>query len=260
MEKEWIDQAQRLIALLGLRGSPVAVTYSLEPDPRAMPGRYWVCQALQEARGGAILDLTPQTSACNGGTFHLGLGPRPTGEADRALKKFLIQGEKLFCSLATVQRLRSLTLPPPLGLADHVLFAPLERAEKRPDLVVFAVNPEQACRLLTLATFMDGVPPRTESMGASCYTTITYPLLSGEINISLLDYTARRVRRFAAEELFLTIPYFRISNLMESIPYCSAGTAPIEVLPEFHRFLDHREEISRPDSQKEEDHGEEMAG
>ena len=212
---EWKTYTQKLAPLLGLRGSPIAVTYSMEPDPRAQEDRYWVCQALQRAREGEILDLSRQTSACGGGTFHLGLGPRPTGEADVALKKFLVHGEKLFCSLATLQRVRSLTMPPPLGLADHILMAPLEQAEKRPDLVIFLINTEQACRLLTLATFMDGIPPKIELAGAACYTTITYPLISGEINLSLLDYTARRMRRFASDELFLTVPFHKMPNLME---------------------------------------------
>jgi uncharacterized protein (DUF169 family) len=231
----------------------------MEPDPRAKEGRYWVCQALQRAREGEILDLSRQTSACGGGTFHLGLGPRPTGEADAALKKFLVQGERLFCSLAALQRVRSLTLPPPLGLADHILMAPLEQVEKRPDLVIFLVNPEQACRLLTLATFMDGIPPKMEMAGATCYTTITYPLISGEINLSLLDYTARRMRRFAPDELFLTIPFPKMPNLIESIPHCSAGTAEVEIPPEFRKYMSSMPEAENPNPEKEDKNAQEMA-
>lgn len=256
---EWRGYTQKLNPVLGLRGSPIAVTYSLEPDLRGKEGRYWVCQALQHAREGEIFDLSRESSACGGGTFHLGLGPRPTGEAEVALKKFLIQGEKLFCSLAALQRVRSLTPPPPLGLADHILIAPLEAAEQRPDLVIFLVNPEQACRLLTLATFMDGIPPKVQMMGAACYSTITYPLISGEINLSLLDYTARRMRRFAPDELFLTIPFHKMPNLVESLPHCAAGTAEIETPPEFRRYMSTRRQAENFHPEKEDEDGQEMA-
>jgi len=259
MDMEWKGYAQKLSPLLGLKGSPIAVTYLMESDPRAKEGRYWVCQALQRAREGEIISLNRTSSACGGGTFHLGLGPSPTGEADRALKKFLIQGEKLFCSLAALQRVRSLTLPPPLGLADHILIAPLEQAEQRPDLVIFLVNPEQACRLFTLATFMDGIPPRMQMMGAACYTIITYPLLSGEINLSLLDYTARRMRRFAPDELFVTIPFHKMHNLMESIPHCSAGIAEVEIPPEFRRYMSSMQEAGNLNPEKEDKNAQEMA-
>jgi len=234
---EWKEYTDKHEAVLGLKGSPIAVTYSMAPDSRAKEGRHWVCHALQKARHGDIFSLSRETSSCSGGTFHLGLGPRPTGEADKALKEFLIHGEKLFCSLATVQRVRSLTLSPPLGLADHVIISPLQAAEQRPDLVVFLVNPEQACRLLTLATFMDGIPPKMHLMGSACYMTITYPLISGEINLSLLDYTARRMRHYAPDELFLTVPFHKMENLMQSIPLCSAGTAQIEIPVAFRRYM-----------------------
>ena len=254
---EWKEYAEKLQPVLGLRGSPIAVTYSLEADPRGAEGRCWVCAALQRARDGEILSLNRGNSACSGGTSHLGLGPRPSGEADVALKKFLVQGEKLFCSLAALHRMRSLTLPPPTGLAEHVIICPLEAAEQRPDLVIFLVNPEQACRLLTLATYMDGIPPKMQLMGAACYTTIAYPLVSGEINLSLFDYTARRMRRFAKDELLVTVPFPKMHNLIESIPSCGAGTAPIEIPPEFRKYMssEHKENDSSsdkegPDAQK----------
>ena len=254
---DWKGYADQLKSVLDLKGSPIAVTYSMDPDPRGKGGRHWVCHALQRAREGEIFSLSRQTSSCAGGTFHLGLGPRPTGEADKTLKEFLIRGEKLFCSLATVQRVRSLTLTPPLGLADHVLIAPLEAAEEKPDLVIFLVNPEQACRLLTLATFMDGIPPRMQVMGSACYMTITYPLISGEINLSLLDYTARRMRRYVPEELFLTIPFHKMDNLIQSIPLCSAGTAEIEIPSAFRRYMS--EETASINQEKEVENGQEMA-
>ncbi len=229
----WQGYSKRLREVLGLEGSPIAVSYSMVPASKAKSGKHWVCQALLDAREGAIINLSQESCACPGGIWHLGLGPRPSGEADKALKKFLVEGEKLFCSIATFHRAMTLTTQPPVGLADYVVFAPLEKAEIVPDLVVFLCTPEQACRLVTLATYPDGLPPKTEIVGSTCHMVIAYPLVSGELNISLLDYTSRKYQNYKPEELFVTIPYHRPLGLVGSIDLCSAGTAKVEFPPGF---------------------------
>lgn len=229
----WQGYSKRLKEVLGLEGSPIAVSYSMTPASKAKPGKHWVCQTLLDARDGAIINLSQESCACPGGIWHLGLGPRPSGEADKALKRFLVEGEKLFCSIATFHRAMTLTTQPPLGLAEYVVFSPLEKAELVPDLVVFLCTPEQACRLVTLATYPDGLPPKTEIVGSTCHMVVAYPLVSGELNISLLDYTSRKYQNYKPEELFVTIPYHKLPGLVESIDLCSAGTAKVEFLPGF---------------------------
>jgi uncharacterized protein (DUF169 family) len=228
----WRDYSLKLKEMLALEGSPVAVTYSMTPAAGAETDRQAVCQALLEARSGAIINLTEESCACPGGIWHLGLGPRPSGEGDEIVKKFLVEGEKLFCSIATFHRTMALTSPPPLGLAKYVVLSPLEKAELMPDLVVFLCNPEQACRLVTLATYPDGKPPKGELAGSTCHMVIAYPLVSGEINVSLMDYTSRKSQDYKAEELFVTIPYHLMPGLMWGVERCSAGTARVEFSPE----------------------------
>jgi len=229
----WQGYSKRLREVLGLEGSPIAVSYSMVPASKAKSGKHWVCQALLDVREGAIINLSRESCACPGGTWHLGLGPRPSGEADKALKRFLVEGEKLFCSIATFHRAMTLTTQPPLGLAEYVVFSPLEKAEIAPDLVVFLCTPEQACRLVTLATYPDGLPPKTEIVGSTCHMVVAYPLVSGELNISLLDYTSRKYQNYKPEELFVSIPYHKLPGLVGSIDLCSAGTAKVEFIPGF---------------------------
>jgi len=229
----WQEYSKRLREVLGLVGSPIAVSYSMTPASGGEPGKHRVCQALLDSRDGAIINLSKENSSCRGGTWHLGLAPRPSGEADKALKKFLVEGEKLFCSIATMHRTMTLNTAPPLGLAEYVVFSPLEKAEIAPDLVVFLCNPEQACRLVTLATHPDGLPPKTEVVGSTCHMVIAYPLVTGELNISLMDYTSRRYQGYKADELFVTIPYHKLPGLVGSIDRCSAGTAEVEFPPGF---------------------------
>ena len=225
---EWMGYADEIRSLLGLEGSPVAVTFSMEPAEGAVKGKHRVCDAFLKARDGATIDLSAATSACNGGTWFLGLGVPPTGDDDRALKDFLVNGEKLFLSVANLRRSQMLSMPPPTGMADHVIFAPLGLARLRPDLVLFVCNAEQASRLVTLDMYDTGVPPRLELSGATCHQAVGYPASTGELNVSLMDYTSRRNKGYAASDLIVTIPYHRFPGVMRSIDRCTAGRAKFE--------------------------------
>ncbi len=237
MSGEWKDYAVQIRELLGLKGNPVAITYSLEPPATSAKGKYRVCDAFLRARDGKVIDLTVSTSACPGGTSQLGLGERPKGEGDRALKEFLVKGEKLYCSIATFHRAQALATAPPLGLADHIILEPLDKAEFRPDVVLFIVNAEQACRLVTLDSYDTGIPPKTEMSGATCHQAVAYPVVTGELNVSLMDYTSRRIRGYQPEDLLVSIPYHRFHGVIRSIEHCTAGRAKMEIPKALRRLL-----------------------
>ena len=235
---EWQDYADELIDVLDLEGSPVAVTYSMRAPSGAVEGRHRVCKALLAARGGEVIDLTAESSSCPGGTWHLGLGEAPTGERARGFKEFLVDGEKLFCSISTLHRAHDLAVDPPLGLAEHVVLSPLGQAEFEPDAVVFICSAEQACRVVTLDEYETGKPPRTEMIGATCQQVITYPVVKGELNVSLMDYTTRHIRGYRPGDCVVTVPYHRIHGVMRSVPHCTAGRAEAEVPESFQDELD----------------------
>jgi len=235
---KWQDYASEIKEVLGLKGSPVAITYSMEPPSKATSGEHRVCDAFLQSRDGKVIDLTASTSACRGGTWHLGLGEPPKGEGDKAMKDFLVKGEKLFCSIAVLHRMQYLTIPPPLGLAEHVVLSPMEKAEFEPDVVLFICNAVQACRLVTLDTYGMGIPPKTEMAGATCHQVVAYPVVTGELNVSLMDYTSRKIRGYKPEELLVSIPYHRFHGVMRSIDGCTAGRAKMEFPQSFRRFVD----------------------
>jgi uncharacterized protein (DUF169 family) len=235
MKAEWKEYAARIEQVLGLKGSPVAITYSLDPPSGAAEGKFRVCDAFIKARDGKVIDLTVATSSCSGGSWHLGLCPPPTGQAARGLKEFLVNGEKLFCSIGSFQRIQSLSTPPPLGLADHVVLAPMERAELRPDIVLFICNAEQGCRIVQLDMYDTGIPPKLDMSGSTCHQVVDYPLMSGELNVSLMDYTSRRIKGYGPGDLLVAVPYHRLHGVMRSIEYCTAGTAKMEMPESFRR-------------------------
>ncbi|MCJ7508518.1 MAG: DUF169 domain-containing protein [candidate division Zixibacteria bacterium] len=233
---EWKEYSEELKGLLKLKGSPIAVTYSMNPPKNYKKGKCRACDALVLARDGQTVNLTKESSSCRGGIWSLGLAPQPSGDAFKALQKFLVEGEKLCASIVVFHRMRALNTPAPLGLADNVIVSPLEKSETRPELVVFICNPEQASRLITLATYYDGIPPKLEITGSTCRMSIAYPIVSGQMNANFFDYTSRKIKGFGQDELIISIPYEKMDNLIKAIPNCTAGTAKIEYPEEFRRL------------------------
>lgn len=234
---EWKDYALEIRKLLGLKGNPVAVTFSMKAPSRSAEGKFRVCDAFLDARDGKVIDLTASSSACNGGTWHLGLGERPKGEADKGLKEFLVNGEKLYCSIGAFYRSQYLSTPPPTGLAEHVILSPMDKAEFRPDMVLFVCNAEQACRLVTLDSYDTGIPAKIEMSGSTCHQAVAYPLVTGELNIALMDYTSRRIKGYRPDDLLVSIPYHRFHGVMRSIDFCTAGRAKMEIPESFRRAV-----------------------
>jgi uncharacterized protein (DUF169 family) len=227
----WQDYSRELKGLLGLAGEPVAVTYTNDE----IPGKrlqIWVCDALKGADRGKSYVIEAENSACPGGTWHCGFKPPPSGGAQRWLQWFLTRGEKLTHSIVTFERMVKLTQPPPTGLAERMLIGPAVETEVRPDLFVFLCNPTQACRLVTLDQYWDGIPSRWESAGSLCHMAIAYSLVTGRSNLTLGDYTARKAKGFADDVVFVTIPYERMASLVAAIPECTAGTAEFTPPPE----------------------------
>ena len=139
-----------------------------------------------------MIDLTAENSACPGGSLYLGLRAQAPEQA-RGLREFLIHGEKLFSSPVAIHRSMALAkVRPPLGLADHVIFSPLPQAELQPDVAVFLCNAWQAARLINLAYYQTGIPMECDPTGALCRSVITYPLVTGKVNVSFGDITARK--------------------------------------------------------------------
>lgn len=234
---EWTNYARELRDVLRLEGSPIAITFSMKAASGATGGKYRACDAFVRARDGEIIDLTASNSTCRGGSQYLGFVETAKGEDADALTEFLVNGEKLFCSPVAFQRMRSLSPHPPTGVAPHVVMSPLEKAEFRPDIVLFICNAEQGCRLVTLDGYDTGIPPRLHMAGATCYQVVAYPAVTGELNVSLMDFTSRRIRGYKPEDLFVAVPYHRLPGIMRSIAHCTAGTAKMEIPEAFRKMM-----------------------
>jgi uncharacterized protein (DUF169 family) len=239
-EMEWQGYALILKELLGLEYSPVAVSISKEAAPETTEKKVRICRAILDAGRGSVLQVSKANNACFGASWHLGFQKISDPKSLGMIKKFVVEGEKLFCSYQALDTLMSQIDEVSDNSAASFLLAPLEKCEFKPQVVIFIANAEAACRILTLVTFLDGVMPKIKIGGPTCRLSIIYPLASGEVNLSFYDYTARKICNVEKDKLLVSIPYPKIPPIIESIGKCSAGRAKIEYPQEFREFLQRR--------------------
>ncbi|MCM8801201.1 MAG: DUF169 domain-containing protein [Candidatus Omnitrophica bacterium] len=196
-----------------------------------------ICRLIIEAAEGKTLQISKSNNACFGASWHLGFNKIKDEKILKMVKKFVVEGEKLFSSYTALENLISQMEEPPDNRESYFILAPLEKMEILPQLVIFMVDAEAACRLLTLVTFLDGKMPKIKIGGPTCRLAIIYPLIDGEVNLSFYDYTSRKMCGVPKDKLLVSIPYEKIPKIVESINLCSAGKAKIEFSVEFREFL-----------------------
>lgn len=238
--KEWQEYSLVLKELLNLDYSPVALVCLKEPILESSEKKLRICRAILDAGKGETIQISRKNNACFGASWHMGFQQIKDSKVSGMIKKFVVEGEKLFCSYPALDKLISQMEPPPDNSNSYFLLLPLEKALIQPQLVIFVVNAEASCRLLTLVTFIDGIMPKIKIGGPTCRMSIIYPLVTGEVNLSFYDYTARKICNVQNDKLLISIPYGKIPKIIESIDKCSAGRAKIEYPAEFREFLQKR--------------------
>ena len=222
--EDFITHVKTVAEALVLEKEPVGVKYTNEdPGVEVEEGGHTVCGAILRAAEGNVILLSEDSCACSGGKSHLGLILR--GEIPW---KMLVEGEKLWADVKTAIRSNAEVekiARPPYGLSKKIYLYPVGRGIFQPDLVLMLVNAEQASRLITLNQFWDGKTPSMEMRGSLCWSMITYPLVSGNFNLSVGDISARRMERWDPEILVASIPWERIRRIAEAVELSTAGTA-----------------------------------
>ena len=213
----WQKWSDRLKKELKLDTDPIAVTFAgaLVPGTPSPQGKVSVCQALKRASEGEAVTITAETCGCPGGLVSLGLGQMPSEGRER-LVDFLVNKEKVYCSRVAIHRSQQTVLPPE-GMASHVFFSPLSRAVTLPDIVVFIGKPGSLHHLVSFAGYWEGGSMKAELSGPACRTGVAYPVVTGEIGLSLLDFGARRLAGFSEDHLLVSIPLHRMMGILQAL-------------------------------------------
>lgn len=226
---EWQDWCKELVEVLGLQRTPVGITYIDRPPAEAQRPKCRICSGLYEASAGKTILFNAQNSACPGGSMYMGFQREQTPEQAVRLRSFVINGEKLFSCPTAFHRAQKLGPQPPVGMAQYVLFAPLNKMPFRPDVTVIMCNAWQAARLVGLAWYETGEPMQCDPTGALCRSVITYPLVTNRVNVSFGDVTARRSEKMSEDELYVSLPWVHLRSVVASLFGSSAGRADVDL-------------------------------
>jgi len=240
MEKEWQQHSAVLKELFELDYSPVAVACLKEPLLNDAGKKVRICRAILDAGRGEVIEVSKKNNLCFGASWHLGFHKIKDPKVEGMVRKFVVEGEKLFCSYEALDNLMKQMEEAPDNSESYFVLAPLEKAEFKPQVVIFIVDSEVASRLLTFATFTDGIMPKIKIGGPTCRLSIIYPIVTGQVNISFFDYTARKLCKVEKDKLLVTMPYARIPEIIQNIDKCSGGRAKVEFPQEFREFLQKR--------------------
>jgi len=239
-QKQWQEYSVSLKDVLGLTSSPVAIRCTQQKPPEGQKKRARICKVIFSAAKGEKASVNKDNNACIGAAWYLGLSKADDVELREMVKKYIVEGEKLFSSQKTADHFFEQIG----GVSDKsdccYFLEPMESSEEEPQIVIFICDAEQACRLFALVTFSEGNAPRIQIGGSTCRMAITYPLLSQEVNLSFLDYSSRQHCKVENDKLLVTIPYKKIPQIVANIEVCSGGKAQIEFPQEFRAFLQKR--------------------
>jgi uncharacterized protein (DUF169 family) len=236
-KKEWQKFSLALKELLNLEYSPVGLSCIKKELPGLFDKKVRICRAILEVGKGQTQEVAKNNNACFGAAWHLGFHKLSDPKTKDTVKKFVVEGEKLFSSYQALDNLILQMQEVPDNSGSCFVLSPLEKCEFKPELVIFICNAEACCRLLTLAIFTDGAMPKIKIGGPTCRMSIIYPLLTGEINLSFYDYTARKICNVETDKLLISIPYRKIPEIIGNIDKCSAGKAKIEYPEGFRQLL-----------------------
>jgi uncharacterized protein (DUF169 family) len=175
-----------------------------------------LCEMLKRAQDGHMFFIDAENHTCGAGSYVL-------GQSDAS--KSYLNGEfgaglKIFDGTRTASRLY-LHLPKlERGVVDYLAFAPLERLNFEPDLLIILAETGQTEILLRAMSYGTGkmwMSKFTPAIG--CAWTYVYPYLTGELNyfITGLGHGMKRRGLFPEGKQMISIPFDLLSSIIKSL-------------------------------------------
>jgi uncharacterized protein (DUF169 family) len=213
------ELSSKLKTLLNLKGSPVAVKLvsdksEIPADVPELKEKLRHCEMVQKARQGDVFYAIKEQHACAGGAGALGVMETPekikTGEFYFGLGRF----KTLESAKKTMEAV------PRTG--KHFMasmYAPLEKADFEPDVIVVLGNPKQLLKIAQSNIYRDGGRNNVSFSGIQsvCADAVAQPYNTGEMNATFGCDGSRKYAKIADEELIVGIPVAKLAGLVEAL-------------------------------------------
>ncbi|MBA4320863.1 MAG: hypothetical protein C0412_20935 [Flavobacterium sp.] len=175
-----------------------------------------ICAFIKIAAQGKSFYLDKNCISCPGGLKWLGFHSKFTKSFLYPL--FLGEIEKVKGSSKIVKRfIETLPKPPREGLYEKLFFAPLQKCQFEPDVVVLITTPRHTYRIIVTTYLDDCRLVKITPLCAACHGAISIPFTTGELNISMIDPISREFGKYQEEDILVGVPKKRFSLLINNL-------------------------------------------
>lgn len=193
-------------------------------EAQPLTGKLPYCVMIRAAASGHGIKAAKEHFGCCGGSVALGIVNPDTELYPDKEPGYYQSGHpgfddmKIYCNLE-VARQAGLSVVLLQDSSYGVMVKPLEQFTEDPDVVIMITRPFGAMRIIQGYSYMFGTYSAFRLAGnqAMCSELTTYPLTSGEINISMMCSGARMNAGWKKEELGIGIPFSKMDDLLNGI-------------------------------------------
>lgn len=217
------EAVEDLQLAIDLKQKPVGVKFLNtkeaydEAPGRAPKSKLAYCQMIAYARKGKMIKSTVEHHLCDGATTALGL-EASTPKIESGEEYFSYH---LFGCRAAARRLRASiqSLDGRQVQTYGIVVGPADQFATAPDLVILIVDPYQTMRLVQGYEYKTGKPAAMHigAMQAMCSELTAVPLLSGEINVSVLCPSTRMLCHWKKEDMGIAIPFEKFYEVVDGV-------------------------------------------
>jgi uncharacterized protein (DUF169 family) len=213
------ELSSKLKSILGLKGSPVAVKLvrNREEIPAGVPEageKLRHCEMVQKARNGDVFYATKDKHACAGGAGALGVMETP----EKVLNGEFYFGLGDFGSTGAAKRTtNAITRVDEDYIAT--MYAPLEKAGFKPDVIVIIGNPKQMLKLAKANIHALGGRNFADFSGIQsvCADAVAEVYMTGDVNFTLGCNGSRKNAKIADDEMIAGISAEKVQMLVDAV-------------------------------------------
>ena len=197
---------------------PVGVKFlSNPPDTiEKVEGKLALCEMLKSAQQGHAFYAGAQNHACEAGLYVLGQEDAPEPFINGAFGA----GLQIYESQRAASRLYLHIPRIGKGVVHYVAFAPLDKLDFDPDVLILTADTDQTEILLRALSYKTGqmwVSRMTPAIG--CAWIYVYPYLKGELNYTIagLGHGMRRRELFPQGRQIISIPFDLLPSILQTL-------------------------------------------
>lgn len=214
------ELGKELIDALGLDTSPVAV--GLVTDENNIPEGIQKldettrhCQMVDNVRRtGSSFYATIDEHQCKGGAAVMGLGEMSEKLKNGELYFNLNHFSSLEAARNTMEKIPHVD---PYSV-KAIMYAPLEKANFMPDVVVIVAKPKKIMQLSQAVLHTDGGRVNSSFAGKQslCGDGVALPYLSGEVGVTIGCSGSRKYTEIVDDEMIISVPVDKLQDMVKA--------------------------------------------